>query len=128
MHPDPRFIVLYEQNFAHVSAPAGKFPTRELRDERNQQHYVKRRVNLQPAANEKTLKTDRSALAVLLVQKTRNQETAQHEKQIYAHETHSGYAGKNGRMMKQHQQNRRASQYIQPLDPHRRSPVPTQRS
>src|SRR5580704_5151769 len=123
MYPDPRFAVLHEQNFAHVGAPAGKFPGQELHDECDHQHHVKRRVNRQPAANEKALKTDRSALVVLLVQKTGNQEVAQREKQIHAHETHSGNAEKHGRVMEQHQQNRRASQYIQPLNPHRSSPV-----
>src|SRR5580700_4469478 len=99
MYPDPRFVVLYEQNFAHVCTPARKFPCRKLGDERNHQHHVKRRVNLQAAANEKARETDRSALDVLLVQKTRNQEAAEHEKQIHAHEPHSSNTGKNGRMM-----------------------------
>ena len=68
MHPDPELVVLHKQNFAGVGAPSGKFSGEELRDECNQQHHVKRRINLQPTADEKTRKTDRAALEVLLIQ------------------------------------------------------------
>jgi hypothetical protein len=68
-------------------------------DTSDKKESVERRVDLKRAPNKESLETDRMASLVLAEKQARNQETAQHEKQIHTRPSGACEEARFSRMM-----------------------------
>jgi hypothetical protein len=84
-----------------------------------QKKRIKRRINLQPAANEKSFEVDGLSFFIFAEQQSGNQKSAQHKKQVHARPSHMQKERRNIAVMDNYGDNRDASQNIQPLISHR---------